>query len=277
MCTLHYSRSTYNIIVTFPSRNPCLRRAHYVPSFRGPAPLHHTLLAGRTRTGVTLQTLHDKRFDQGVILKQTPYPGFEIPNPESCTVPQLLDLVSSKGAQILVDGVRDGVFVPPVEPAGWLPAGEKADLVHAVKIKTEDRHIDWKNWTWAEISKRSRVLGPLWSMATVAAGTDGQNRQQRRVIFTAMERVEIPKGSDPRLHVPGLPFVEGIPPFEQRQGGKGLYVFTHDGSLVRLQQIKVEGERVADGFRAALKAQMVSDQTFRLGDSDYTRFYDCLQ
>lgn len=251
---------------------------HYIPSFRGPAPLHHTLLAGRTRTGVTLQTLHDKHFDHGIILQQTPPPGFEIPNPESYTVSELLGLVSVKGAQILVEGIRTGLFVPPVEPVGWYPAEGETDLIHAAKIKTEDRHIDWKNWSWLEIGRRSRVLGPLWSTATVADDPSDGTRtfQQKRVIFTAMEKVESPQGSDPSSHIPGQPFVEGTHPFARRHG-PGLYVFTRDGSLIRIHQMKVEGEPSTDGFRAALKARMVSDKVFYLGTSDYTLFYDRLK
>lgn len=249
-------------------------------SFRGPAPLHHTLLAGRTRTGVTLQTLHDKHFDHGTILKQTPPPGFEIPNPESCTVSELLDLVSAKGARMLIDGIKSGVFVPPLEHAGWYRAEGEQDLIHAAKITTEDRHVDWENWTWAKINKRSRVLGPLWSTATTVPDVPGgetRSFQQKRVILASMERVELPQGYDPSSLTPGLPFVEGTSPFEKRQDGKGLYVFTRDGSLIRIKEMKVEGERVADGFRAALKARMVSDQTFYLGSSDYTFFYDRLR
>ena len=149
-------------------------------SFRGPAPLHHTLLADRSRTGVTLQTLDPAQFDHGVILAQTPSPGLEVP--EHCTVPNLLDIVTPKAAQILVDGIRDGLFVRPLEDVGWRKPETEGSLIHAGKIRPEDRHIDWANWTWAEISKRNRVVGPLWSNALVASGdpTGAESFRQRR-------------------------------------------------------------------------------------------------
>ena len=223
-------------------------------------------------------------------------PGFEIPNPHSCTVPELLDLVSVKGAQILIDGIRSGSFVPPVEPAICYPAGGQdgtAHLIHAGKIKTEDRHIDWKTWSWVEISKRMRVLGPLWSKATVADPKVHDLRQERRVIFTSMEKVELPLNDhfsyDPSWFPPGQPFVEGSHPFleqrhQQQAGGndnggsrRKLYVFSQDGSLIRIHQMKVEGERIADGFSAALKARMVGNQTCRWGASNIcTLFYERL-
>ncbi|KAF7597461.1 Methionyl-tRNA formyltransferase [Aspergillus hancockii] len=249
-----------------------------LPDFRGPAPLHYTLLAGRTRTGISLQTLHLKHFDHGVILQQTPPPGFEIPNPESCTVPELLDLVSPKGAEILVDGIRKGLFVPPVEDAGWRSPEEHEPLVHAAKIKPEDRHIDWANWTWLDISRRNRVIGPLWSKALVTsdASAKAPSFRYRRLIITEMEEVPPMKGSEAYAVVPGLPFVDGAHPIEPGQG-KGVYVFTKDGKLVRINKMKVEGEQNADALPAAFKARMIGNRTFSSDSSDYTPFHNPLR
>ncbi|GLA59876.1 methionyl-tRNA formyltransferase [Aspergillus tubingensis] len=248
-----------------------------LPDFRGPAPLHHTLLAGKTKTGVTLQTLDLKHFDHGTILAQTPAPGFDIPNPDACTVPDLLNLVCPKGADILVKGIREGLFVPPVEDAGWRASEGDGPLVHAAKIKPEDRHIDWQNWSSLDISRRNRVLGPLWSKALVAsnASSEKPSFQHRRVIFTEFEEVTPLKGCDKFSVVPGLPFVDGTHPIDSTKG-KGVYVFTRDGKLIMVHQMKVEGEPNADALRAALKARMVGDRTFYSGEVGFTPFYNPL-
>ncbi|KAL2000974.1 hypothetical protein VTN02DRAFT_2375 [Thermoascus thermophilus] len=248
-----------------------------LPDFRGPAPLHHTLLAGRTRTGVTLQTLHDKHFDHGVILDQTPAPGFEIPNPDSCTVSELLELVAPKGAEILVNGIRNRIFTPPIKDAGWR-AAEGGDLIHAAKIKPEDRHINWANWTWTDINRRHRVLGPLWSQALVPDDSpdDSPSFKQKRIIFTKMEEVEPLRGSDRLALDPGVPFTDATLPV-QPQEGKGLYIFTRDGKLLRIHEMKVEGEQAADGLKAALKARMMSSRTFQSDNSHFTVFHYPLQ
>ncbi|EAL88547.2 methionyl-tRNA formyltransferase family protein, putative [Aspergillus fumigatus A1163] len=249
-----------------------------LPDFRGPAPLHHTLLAGRTKTGVTLQTLHVKHFDHGVILQQTPAPGFEIPNPDTCTVPELLNIVAPKGAEILLDGIRKGLFVPPIEDAGWRASQGDEPLIHAAKIKPEDRHIDWVNWTWKDISRRNRVLGPLWNKTLAVSDPTSGNPlfRQRRVILSEMEEVDTIKGCEAFSLIPGLPFVDSAHPID-RQQGKGLYVFTRDGKLIQIYQMKVEGEQNADGVRAALKARMLSDRTFHSGAADFTPFHNPLQ
>ncbi|KAJ5678686.1 hypothetical protein N7462_006930 [Penicillium macrosclerotiorum] len=241
--------------------------------FRGPAPLHHTLLAGRTTTGVTLQTLHHKNFDHGIIISQTPPPGFDIPNPESCTVPQLLDLVAPKGAQLLVDGIKNGLFVPPLRDAGWSSHESENPLIHAAKIKPEDRHVDWANWTLMDFNRCNRVLGSLWSKALVSTNhADGNpSFQQKRVILTDIEEVDPPKGSEIFSVVPGLPFVNAPRPVEPKKN-RALYVFTRDSKVLRVNQMKVEGEPVAEGLRAAIKARMFGDQSFRSGGAEFTTF-----
>lgn len=251
-----------------------LRKAtDHVTSFRGPAPLHHTLLAGEKSTGVTLQTLHHKSFDHGTILSQTPPPGFDIPNPDSCTVPELLNLVAPKGAQLLVDGINDGLFVPPLKDAGWRAKRATDNLTHAGKIKPEDLHIDWSNWTMLEINRRNRVLGSLWSKALVASNaSDGPLIfQQKRVILTETEEVDPPKGCDSLAVVPGLPFANAPYPVEPKKG-RALHVFTRDGKVLRINKMKVEGEPVADGLRAAIKARMFGDRSFQSEGVEFTTF-----
>lgn len=230
-------------------------------------------MAGRTLTGITLQTLHHKNFDHGVIISQTPAPGLEIPNPDSCTVPELLNLVAPEGAKLLVDGINDGLFVPPVKSAGWLPAEGNETLVHAAKIKPEDRHIDWGNWTMQDITRRNRVIGPLWSRALVPMnlGTANLSFYRKRVILTDVEEVEPPKGCDSFSLVPGLPFANASYPVGPKKG-RALYVYTHDGKVLRINQMKVEGEAVAEGLRAAIKAHMFGDQSFMSGGAEFTPF-----
>lgn len=226
-------------------------------------------MAGHKRTGVTLQTLDSKHFDHGVILDQTPAPGFDIPNPDSCTVPQLLDVVSPKAAQMLVNGIRNGVFVPPREDVGWRSSQGEKSLIHATKIKPEDRHVDWKNWTSAEIFRRNRVLGPLWNMAQT-----GNHGVRKRVIFTEIEEVELLAfpGDDGSFTLqPGMPFMNSM--FERLSGEEPkLCVRTSDGRFIRLRQLKAESQQAADGARAARKADL-----FTQGCDGWIFFNDTLQ
>lgn len=231
--------------------------ADFSSSFRGAAPIHHALLAGERRTGITLQTLDPYKMDHGVILDQTPRPGFDIPNPETCTAEQLLDLVTPKAADMLLKGIQNRVFVPPLKGIGWRAEGDGSDLRFAGKIKTEDRHIDWNKWTWEEIKRRERVLGPLWSNALVPHSTAGKEGfQNKRIIFTKMELADNSGFPDPAQVIPGLPFAANTKPPHSGGGGR-LYVYTSDGKLVEIHEMKVEGKPAADAYRAAQKAMLM--------------------
>ncbi|OLN85591.1 Methionyl-tRNA formyltransferase, mitochondrial [Colletotrichum chlorophyti] len=132
-----------------------------LPDYRGSAPLQHTLLDNRTYTGVTLQTLDPVAFDHGTVLSQTPLPG--IPIPDHCTFQALHDIVTPLSAEMLVDGLRRGLHVPPVEDVGWKPTeDEMSRLRDAPKLTNHDRQVHFvlPSADWAVA--RQRVLGPLW-------------------------------------------------------------------------------------------------------------------
>lgn len=222
---------------------------------------------------MTLQTLDHKSFDHGKILAQTPAPGFDIPHPDTCTVPELTSLVSAKGAQLLSDGIQQGLFVPPLKDVGGLSENDPENLIHAAKIQPEDRHIDWSGWTSLDFNRRNRVLGNLWSKALVAGKpADGTMKfKQKRVILTDVEEVEPPEGSEIFAIVPGLPFTNAPCPVEPKKN-RALYVFTKDGQALLVKSLKVEGEPVAEGLRAAVKARMFGDRSILSAGSEFTPF-----
>jgi len=154
--------------------------------------LQHTILSGARKTGVTLQTLDDKSFDHGIILAQTPWPFLSIPNWNHCTYDELLAFVSPKAASMLVQGLRDRVFVPPLVKVG-LSTTENYELFplpytmkHATKINPEDRMILSPGWDGYRIYRQYRALGRVWSNAWIDAKTT------KRLIF---EDITIVDGS----------------------------------------------------------------------------------
>lgn len=131
-----------------------------LPDLRGPAPLHHALLAERQSTGVSLQTLDLKHFDRGKILAQTPAQRI----PESCDYQTLHNLLTPLAADLLVQGLRDGVHVPPLEEVKEVNgANTEQDVItplHAPKITKADCQILPQHIP--QLLLWYRVLGPLW-------------------------------------------------------------------------------------------------------------------
>ncbi|KAL1296857.1 hypothetical protein AAFC00_004477 [Neodothiora populina] len=134
-----------------------------LPDLRGPAPLHHTLLNRLNKTGVTLQTLHPKHFDQGRIVDQTPEPGLDIPSLDHATPESLLQFVGPLGAEMLERNILTGAFAQEDEQRAMMTGKIPSSLRHAAKIQPEDRMIMWHDWTADEMELRDRVLGRTWS------------------------------------------------------------------------------------------------------------------
>lgn len=214
-------------------------------SFRGAAPLHHTLLSGDKYTGISLQTLHPSKFDQGEILAQTEYPGFE----HSCsTVPQLMAVVAPKGAEMLVKGLKDRVYVPPTQHVGspQIENGGKV-LQHAPKITSEDRHIDWDTWTADRILRTYRVLGPLWN--TTQTWLAGQKREKRIIWAAGFQTLR------DSMHIfpdSGHPMVTGL--FSK---SRSLCIRTCDGHTLLVDQLKLEGEATCHAWHVIQRHGMV--------------------
>ncbi|KAF6807498.1 formyl transferase [Colletotrichum sojae] len=252
-----------------------------LPDFRGPAPLQHTLLQRRTHTGITLQTLHHKSFDHGTVLSQTPLPG--IPVPEGCTTQGLHDIVTPLAVEILVDGLRRGLHVPPLKDVGWQPQTEKEKerLCHAPKVTKYDQQVDWRKWSADEAVLRQRVLGPVWCEAR-QPGDDGK---VLRIIFENAQVVEMPErvagwverqrqrrdgslvaedGPEEDRLVKSVAWVwkpEGpagrdpeswrtvrLPYFEEESGG--IVIPVPRGGCLRIPTIKVEGSRAKPAAKA---------------------------
>lgn len=93
-------------------------------------------------------------------------------------------------AEILVQGLRDGLHVPPYENAGWKAKDmEEKDekLVHAPKIMPADLEIDWINWTEEDWVKRLRIKQAIWTMGMSEVDSKtlkhSKKNYPRRVIF----------------------------------------------------------------------------------------------
>ncbi len=195
-----------------------------------------------------MQTLHPENFDQGTILAQTPYPGFE----HGCnTVPELLSLTSSKGAEMLVQSIKSRLYLQsPRTPNSLRDNQITATARAAPKITSQDRYIDWNTWTADVIIRRHLAIGPLWSFVKNAQNV-------RRLIwttgFTISEEIavstDLPIG---RLVVLGSGDCDD---------GQVSYVRTCDDRLLKVDRIKIEGGVESSPLRAARKADMIEHGT----------------
>ncbi|ORY63000.1 formyl transferase [Pseudomassariella vexata] len=225
-----------------------------LPDFRGPAPLHHTILHQWNSTGVTLQTLDDKAFDHGIVLEQTP---LESPVPRGITVKGLQDLLTPLAVNMLVQGLRDGLHVPPLQDRGRVgePAAPLASP-HAPKITPRDRQFLLRpasstyplepTVNHSEVLLRQQIIGPLWFKAKDKKG------DLKRIIVVSASGRRPPKldHSTPRpeqivIHgedQQGHSFIQRVDVYSETGDGS-IWIPGWSGMGVALETLKIEGQR----------------------------------
>lgn len=178
------------------------------------------------------------------MLAQTPSPGITIP--QDCTVQQLTDKLGIVGADLLVQGLRDGVHIPPVRDAGWKAkemGGEgEQTLMHAPKLTKAAAEVDWTNWTHAQDwTRRMRVFGSLWTTGVTQGRAGSGPGKEKRVLFLDAQAVDHQnvKGDDVTLiWNQGQQIVK----VDEASGHCFVPVGGVDGAWVRLTRAKVDGK-----------------------------------
>lgn len=137
--------------------------------------------------GASLQTMHEEKFDHGVVLSQTPAPGLRIM--KHPTLSRTNRKLAMECSELLVQGLRDGLHITPYENAGWKAAElEGKPLQHAPKITKADTEIDWLNWTPVEWTRRLQLNQAVWTMGQ-SRGANGP--YHRRLLFH--DAVQVPE------------------------------------------------------------------------------------
>lgn len=126
--------------------------ASLLPELRGGAPIHHAILRGMTKTGITIMYMIEK-LDAGDIISQV-----EVPITERDDVGSLHDKLSEAGADLLSKTLPD-LLAGELKPRPQVE--EKA--TYAFNISREEEKIDWSK-SGEEIYNQIRGLCP-WPVA----------------------------------------------------------------------------------------------------------------
>jgi methionyl-tRNA formyltransferase len=220
--------------------------------------------------GVSLQTLDEKTFDKGIILDQTSQreaAKFKQMCGD-CNYDILLKNITPKGAEILVKGIRNRVFVPPLVHRSWY---QKTDIVHAPKITAADRQVDFRQQSASAIDKNVRALGRLWCNVFLDA------HNTKRLVFEDFETVPVPQAfkgwvaarrqkSTPPEETEVHKNVARLLVYRDRNDEAQVQIYVEDGDAIiirirnhaiRVREITVEGQqkksaaKVMRGFDAS--------------------------
>ena len=122
--------------------------ASLLPKYRGGAPIHHAIMDGETKSGITIMYM-DVGMDTGdMIVKK------EIPVEDSDTLGSLSDKLSKLGASLLEE-----VLPSIINGTNTRESQNNAEATYAHIIKREDEHLDFQG-TALEVDRKVRALNP---------------------------------------------------------------------------------------------------------------------
>lgn len=156
-----------------------------------------------------------------------------------------------EGAEMLVQGLRDGLHVPPLVDVCWKAAALEQEgrtkLIHASKVDKAAARIAWDAWGAEEWMKRLRVLGTVWTNAIVGAGK--HKGRTRRVLF--MDAEALADGGE----VQGDALKTVFAAEDQKKltveviaenGSRSCLLKLPTGEWIRVRRVKVEGSPEQD-------------------------------
>ena len=156
------------VVYAMPKHGTFNVHASLLPNYRGAAPIHHAVMNGETKSGVTTFFL-DRQIDTGDIID-----SIEVPIRPDETTGELYDELMLRGAELAVrtlNSIKAGTVTTRPQPQ--LPAGQ---LKPAPKIFKEDTYIDW-NQPSSVIYNKVRGLCPSPCACTRIRNKKGAEEQ----------------------------------------------------------------------------------------------------
>lgn len=137
-------------VLNMPARGCYNIHASLLPRWRGAAPIHRSILAGDSETGVTIMEVVPA-LDAGAMVSKG-----VLPIQDSDTTQSLHDALAGIGADLMVQAMQD------LAADGMLPSTPQDEslVTYAHKLEKAESAIDW-NRTALEISRQVRAFNPF--------------------------------------------------------------------------------------------------------------------
>ena len=223
--TCAYGQIIPKEILDYPKYKCINVHASLLPKLRGGAPLHHAIIDGYDKTGITIMYMAEK-MDDGDILSQA-----EIKIDENMTVGELHDILRPMGRNLLLKTLDDLIKgnITPIKQ-------NEEEVTFGYNIKREEELIDF-NKTTKEVHNQIRGLSPFPGAYTIL---DGLEVKIYKSIIGGPGKKEVP-GKIINIYK------------------DGIGVQTLDGEVI-LKEIKVEGKKrmeVKDYLNGTNKEELI--------------------
>lgn len=158
--TCAYGQIIPEVILNNPPLGCINVHASLLPRLRGGAPIHHAIIDGEEKTGVTIMYM-DKKMDTGDIITTREYIIKDNDN-----VGTLHDKLSQIGKELLIDTLPS-----IINKTNKRVPQNNDEATYAWNIKREEEHLDF-NSTAREIYNKVRGLNPWPKANTIINGTE---------------------------------------------------------------------------------------------------------
>ena len=152
--TCAYGQIIPEMVLQIPKIGAFNVHASLLPKYRGGAPIHHCLINGDEKTGVTIMYM-EKKMDAGDIVSQKEYSIKKDDN-----VGTLHEILSQMGAKLLIETLPS-----IIEGTNNRTKQDESKVTFAYNIQREEEHLDLKD-TGKNILNKIRGLNP-WPMANI--------------------------------------------------------------------------------------------------------------
>ncbi len=174
--TCAYGQIIPKVLLDAPKYGCINVHASLLPKYRGGAPIHHALINGEEKTGITIMYM-DEAMDSGDIIREVEYPIKESDN-----VGTLHDALSILGANTLIETLPS-IFNGTNERVKQ----EEDKVTFAYNIKREDEHLDFHK-IGEQLKNQVRGLNP-WPLANLLF--QGEEMKVLEVHFVKKEIEEV--------------------------------------------------------------------------------------
>jgi len=141
--------------------------------------------------------------------------------------------MGERGAELLLDTLRKGSFIPPFQPVQNQALTEPSE---APKLTKEHAHIDWRTWSADYIMRAQKAMGTLWSIwphEAIDKDTGAVEHKSLRIQWHDLHIHGDERSADVGTSRPGVPLILG----------DNASFITHDGQLISPGSVTIEGKK----------------------------------
>ena len=174
--------------------------------------------------------MHPQKFDHGHILAQD---VFELSNETSSSFPGLRAYMGERGAELLLDTLWKGSFIPPYQPIQGQVLTKASE---APKLTKQHAHIDWQNWSADTIMRAQKAMGTLWSIwpyEMTNKDTGAPEQKFLRIQWHDLRVQEGERSAEAATSRPGAPLILD----------ENAAIVTNDGQLILPGSVTIEGKK----------------------------------